>query len=219
MKTKEEVVRRLRKLRVRYLRKHLSLSQDRLPRNCVYNHEVVVGAAKSHIPYEEAVPGAGQDRPVASSRSTSLVVLQDDEPPMRVCTYGCEDPSTWSGDLCYTAERAASCGWFKPAKPVREAELEFDRLLEDDEYVRDRYPDVATLQWVLEDRVHKHRPGLMERILRWFFRSRTKAPPMLPPPEVEVLGPDPADGTPMRPVDQDVLENPDFDPKLTNLFR
>lgn len=215
MKSREEVLRRLKKLRARYLRQYLRQSQDRHPHNCVYNHEVLVGPARSRLsdPGED-VPGPGEDRPVVPARS--LVVLQDDRPPVRLCLYGCEDPSGWAGELCYTDEKAESCGWFKPRKDSGEAEREFDLLLSDDVYVYENYRDVAALQWVLEDRVYKHRPGLIERLWRWLGRPRSvSAPKLLPPVELEPAKP----VAPPRDVDQDVLENPDFDPKLTDLFR
>jgi len=212
VKSREEVLRRLKKLRARYLRRHLRLSQDRRPRNCSYNHEVQASPARSRFsdPGDD-VSGPGDERPVQPARSSSLVVLQDD-PSVRVCLYGCEDPATWAGDLCYTDEKAESCGWFKPEKDPAEAEREFDAMLADDKYVYDHYPDVAALQWVLEDRVHRHRPGLLERLWRRLFRPKSVSKPKLLPPVAD-LGSDALD------VDQDVLENPDFDPSLTGLFR
>lgn len=212
MKSREEILKRLRKLRSRYLRQHLRLSQDRLPANCSYNHEISVGPALS---------GPARDtgaRPVAPARA-SLVVLQD-AGPTTVCLYGCEDPAAWAGELCYTREKAASCGWFKPKVDPSKAEREFDALMADDAYVYENYPDVAALQWVVDDRIHRHGPGLFERLLRWLFRSRSKVPPQLPPQELPRLPSDPGEtDAPARDVDEDVLENPDFDPGLTNLFR
>lgn len=215
MKSREEVLRRLKKLRARYLRQYLRQSQDRRPHNCRYNHEVRVPPARSHV---SDVLGPGEERPVTPAKS--LIVLQEEshgEHPVRVCLYGCEDPASWSGELCYTEEKAESCGWFKPEKDPAEAEREFDALLSDDKYVYENYRDVAALQWVLEDRVHRHGPGLLERLWRWFVRPRSVPSPKLLPPVAE-LEPTRSD-TPSRDVDPDVLENPDFDPKLTNLFR
>lgn len=215
MKSREEVLRRLKKLRARYLRQYLRQSQDRRPHNCAYNHEVLVPPAKSHL---SDVPGPGEERPVTPAKS--LVVLQGEpcgDAPIRVCLYGCEDPAGWTGELCYTEEKAGSCEWFKPEKDLAEAEREFDALLSDDAYVYENYRDVAALQWVLEDRVHRHRPGLIERFWRWFGRPRSVPAPKLLPPVTE-LDPTQLD-IPSRGVDPDVLENPDFDPKLNNLFR
>jgi len=214
VKSKEEVLRRLKKLRARYLRQYLRLSQDRLSRNCTYNHEVLVHPVKSRI---SDTHDLGEARPIASARS--LIVLQEsrEDTPVRVCLYGCKDPAEWLGELCYTKEKAESCGWFKPSKDLAEAEKEFDLLLSDDAHVYENYRDMAALQWVLEDRIHKYRPGLLERIWRWFIRSRSIPAPKLPPP-ISEISPTRSDAPPVN-IDLDVLENPDFDSKLTNLFR
>jgi len=196
VKSEEEVRRRLRKLRGRYARQFLRQSQDRLHRNCVHNYE--------HLPLDAPLPGGDEagpmrirggeeveglvvpDRRVRFGRTVSLVVLQDPS-PVRLCMYGSEDPASWAGEVCDRDEKAASCPWFSPAVPKEEALAAFDALLEDDGYVYENYRDLAALQWVLGDRVHRHPPGLWERLLDWMALLRTS--PSRPAPAL----PEPAD--------------------------
>jgi hypothetical protein len=102
----------------------------------------------------------------AASHNATLIVIQPDK-PIRLCMYGSEDLTKWSGDICDGDDTSKSCKWFKPRITAEEAKKEFLDKLSDDKYVYDSYLDIATLQWVLEDRVHKHRLSLWERFLIW----------------------------------------------------
>lgn len=185
MKSKEDIQGRLNKLRSRYARQYLRQSQDRLHRNCVYNYEeeprpVYSSQEKGHslkVKNDLFSP----EREVGPSHSVSLVVLQEPS-PVRLCLYGSEDPITWEGELCDSDNKSKSCKWFRPKKDRKQAILEFEELLHDDKYVFDNYRDIATLQWVLDNRIHSTRPSFFELIKIWFLIifSRSK-PPALPP--------------------------------------
>ena len=88
--------------------------------------------------------------------------------------------------------------------------------MKNDKYVCKHYPDIAALQWVIEDRIHKYGYSLLERVLRWLFRYKIKVPKVLQSNELEEL-----DHTFINNevIDPDITSNKDFDPKLKNLFR
>lgn len=178
MKSLETVERRLRTLRVRYIKQHISASQERLPKNCVFNYE--------QIPTGYYEKSRSIDVDIAPRSSVTLVVIQP-EAPLRLCMYGAEDPSKWLGDVCDKAETARGCGWFKPKTSVDEAKDEFVSLLADDEYTYDNYRDVATLQWVLNDRVHKKALSMWERLVIWIYSFFIRVRPPVPQlPEGEI---------------------------------
>lgn len=203
MRSKEEILKRLKKLRGRYARQYLKSSQDRLHRNCKYNLEHTSNRERDDHGCDQNDPSssdamaplrmaAGEDvdelipseRLVRPSKSTSIVVLRDPT-PVRLCMYGSENPSSWAGELCDRDERAASCPWFSPSVSVQSATASFDGLMADDKYVYENYKDIAALQWVLGDRVYKHRWGLMDQIRLWAHILFSRKVPALPAPVVQ----------------------------------
>ncbi len=214
MKNIETIIKRLRKLRIRYLRKYLLISQNRIPKNCIYNHEITTISTK-HNNYGSSF-SINDERPVADTKTTMVVVLNDKEEFPCVCIYGCEDPSVWEGELCYTVDKAATCDFFKPIHSFNIIENEFNELMKDDEYVRKHYSDIAALQWVIEDRIYKYCPSLIERILRWLLHRKIKVPKKLPVNALKEIESDFIDN---QVIDFDIENNKDFDPKLKNLFR
>jgi hypothetical protein len=172
MKSKEVVERRLRTLRIRYLKQFVASSQDRLHRNCLYNRE--------HKPTGQYKSSKSVDVDVASRKNVTLVVIQPDPPSIRLCMYGSEDSTKWNGDICDDDVKSQHCPLFRPIMSVEEARLEFQTRLANDDYTYDNYRDIATLQWVLEDRIHKHQLSLWERFIVWIRFRRIKAPAPLP---------------------------------------
>jgi hypothetical protein len=72
---------------------------------------------------------------------------------------------------------------FKPRVGIENSKKEFLELLGNDEYVFDNYRDVATLQWVLGERVHERALNWFERLILWFrfsFIKVLKPTPRLP---------------------------------------
>jgi len=79
---------------------------------------------------------------------------------VRYCMLGAEDIQNWPGNLCDTTENARSCPFFDP-RHTRESVLEgLENTLQSDEGV-EVYPELVTLQWVLE---------ASEPILPWYER-------------------------------------------------
>lgn len=175
MKSKSDVLKRLKKLRVRYAKSYIKCSRKREHRNCVYN-----------LKQEPLQYDASQVELDLAPCYTEIIIASGPEDiSTYYCAYGINDPENWSGMICDKDEIAESCKWFAPKATARQAREEFLQLMEDDEYVYENYRDVAILQWILEDRVHKHALSWWERVVLWVCLklSRTKPPAALPPAE------------------------------------
>jgi hypothetical protein len=112
---------------------------------------------------------------------TSLVVIQPDQ-KIRLCMYGSENPSEWPGNVCDTVETARECKLFQPRVSEKDAVKEFNDLMADDAWVYEHHKDIAALQWVLEERVHKIDLSAWDNLLLWFdgLMRRLFKPKMLP---------------------------------------
>jgi hypothetical protein len=177
MKAENLILKRLKKLRIRYARKHIGNSQKRCPENCVYNHE--------------QVPQQISDDPIIelemAPRLVQTVIVFQGNATVRYCTYGSDDPETWQGDICDRDETAEECSWFTPKISAEDAREEFLELLEDDDYVLKRYPDLAMLQWVLDDRLHNHELSWADKFILWIRCKISKPePPRLLPPADDI---------------------------------
>lgn len=186
MKAKSDIEKRLRRLRERYLRQYLRRHFERRPEACAHNH----GHRPNLLPYRTS--DVETELEVAPRKVTTLLVLNDRHDSVRVCLLGLEDPETWEGDVCETAERAGRCPHFKPRLTLDEATRDFDALMADDRKVLKLYPDVAMLQWVLGVRMAKVRRGLMEWLRGLIFRRKMRELPPAsqdepPDPELEAL--------------------------------
>lgn len=181
MKTRDEIDRRLEKLRSRYLRQHVSASQTRRPCNCVHNHEHVPTAPprRSHTSSD-----------IAPRKTTTLVVLRETQTSIRLCMYGSEDIQNWPGDVCDTDDTARACPYFRPRVSQDAAVEEFRGLLADDKHVLQTYPDVAALQWVLDSRVHDVPQPWHERVRTWWSKLFARTPKALPAPATPDAEPD-----------------------------
>lgn len=191
MKTRDEVERRLRKLRVRYATKHVQRSQERKHTNCVFN--------KEHLPRPLGPPKVAVEHEVAPRTQVTLVVLNDDR-PVRICMYGVEKLGGWPGDFCDDDDTASRCPYFRPSRTIEQAKTEFLSSLEDDEHVFDNYRDVATLQWVIGERVHSIPLTWWERVwmavLAFFARFTRRLPPAASVSIPDDLWSDPNDPSP-----------------------
>lgn len=127
--------------------------------------------------------------PIAPRDQVTLVVIQEDR-PIGLCMYGASDASKWPGNICDDVATAKSCPMFNPRVTVEEAKAEFIDQLEDDEFVFNNYRDVATLQWVLGERVHDIPLTWWERLIVWFSMKSAKVlppSPQLPEPDANTL--------------------------------
>lgn len=165
MKTTEEIQSRLLKLRKRHLSNYISKHNSRLPHNCIHNYNHLPAPLPNISDIEEkSVP----------RRSVSLIIIQE-EKPIRICTYGSNDPANWNGDICDSELVSANCPYFTPSKEQHTLSQEFDEILSNDQKTLQEYPDVAALQWVLNDRVSRMNwsfkiwwVSLLMRITRYF---------------------------------------------------
>lgn len=158
MKTVDEVRKRLEKLRFRCLRQHVRLISSKKPQNCVHNFEHVPHPQRNEIPTEvEMVP-----------RVVSTLVVIQPEKPIRLCMYGSDKPESWNGDVCDVDDTAQICPYFKSRVSEERAVEEFDLLMVDDDYVFEHHKDIATLQWVLGERIHRTPLSTWEKFLLWF---------------------------------------------------
>lgn len=171
VKTKAAISKRLNNLRLRYAKQFVKSSQERTHQNCSYNYECIPGKFNyGNIPTEfERAP----------RKNVTLLVLQE-ESPIRLCMYGKSDPATWAGEICDNDDKARQCKLFKPLVSASEARIEIMSRLSDDEYVYDNYKDIATLQWVLEERSNS-KLSLWSQFIFWFktrnLRPQTRALP------------------------------------------
>jgi hypothetical protein len=173
VKSESDILKRLKNLRVRYARRFISLSQERKPENCSFNFE-----HSSKGTYEDS---NFMDIDRAPIKSVTLIVIKP-EIPTRLCMYGSENPETWNGIICDRDEISKSCKYFIPKQNFTQAKENFLDILSDDEYVYENYKDIAALQWVLGDRIHKSGLSLFERFKFWIhsIKLRIYKPKLIP---------------------------------------
>lgn len=188
MKSEADVRKRLDKLRSKYLNKHVRETQRRFHKNCVFNSP----HAPKPLPYSE-IPDLELER--APRKSRTLVVLQESSVPVRICMYGADTPESWLGNTCDDDSVSSTCPMFRPHVSAHEAAFEFETSMMDDRSVLESYPDVAALQWVLEERVFT-RPFLHRfwtfilglvlagaaRVRKVFVKGADRTPPGALPP-------------------------------------
>lgn len=158
LKTLEETQKRLIKLTNRYRDLYVKNHTDKLPCNCVHNYL----HSPKPLPFSNSI-----ENQHVPNRSIQLVVIQE-EKPVRICTYGSEKPTVWNGDICDSEAISQECPYFTPIKERSELIQEYDSHLEDDKHVLEHYPDVAALQWVLNDRSYKIRFSFFSYLIAWY---------------------------------------------------
>ena len=142
MKNRFDVLVRLNKLVKRYKRTFVEDNTRRIPNNCCHN-------AKHDPPGMRSTKSF--DVSLSPRRQSTLIVVYP-EVPSRICMFGSNDPSSWNGTICDSEEVSSGCEFFKPTHSIVKLESDFEKLMEDDDHVLTYYPDVASLQWVLQTR-------------------------------------------------------------------
>ncbi len=165
MKSKLDVSIRLNKLIKRYRKRYIESHLDKTPDNCKYNYEHIGFTSESTKSWDTAISPRVQ---------TSLIVIYPQK-PVRLCTYGSESPSDWSGTVCDNDDVSRPCSFFIPTASYESLSRQFDELMLDDKFVLENYPDVAALQWVHESRW----PGVSAFMLRVRVLMRTVKTRML----------------------------------------
>jgi len=135
MRQETEIHRRYRRVRYELRAEMLREHLRKAPCNCQYNYKE---------PEErEGVLSAGAGA--------------------RFCMLGAQDIQNWPGNLCDTVENARACPFYK-AKHTRDEVLErFEAFIQDESWLEENAPDLATLTWVLE----ASEPPWYMRILDW----------------------------------------------------
>ena len=180
MKSLNDIEKRLRKLRLRYAHKYIQKTQLRQHKNCKFNavHK------PERLKYSKTPEN---EMELAPRVQQTLVILHDNDQSIHLCMYNADNETKWLGMTCDSDDIAKSCTWFKPCVSALEAKNEFLELVADDEYVFEHYRDVATLQWVIGERVHSLALTLWERVFLWFsvtFSRITKPIRQLPISEI-----------------------------------
>lgn len=185
MKSKSQIEKHLDKIYNRYLYKYVEKSQTRTFKNCLFNecHEV------RPLSYQRD----NQETEIIPARYTFVVSIKDNNKKIHLCMFNANKAS-WGGNICDSDEIAKSCKLFKCLKTKEEAIKEFEQLLMDDKYTHLNFPDIAVLQWVLDNRVHIFRYTLKYRILYWWKQlilairlkliKTDKPTPRLEPPDL-----------------------------------
>ncbi len=159
MKTKDDILKRLKKLRIRYANKYVAKSQLRVHTNCIHNMKL--SPPKNKYKSEQI------DSSISPRKQVTLVIIQTDE-PIGMCMHNSHDANKWAGNICDSDDVSDSCGLFSPKMSIDTAKNSFLESLQDDEYVFDNYRDMATLQWVIGERIYSYELSWLERIFLWF---------------------------------------------------
>lgn len=159
MKPKEIIEDRLLKLKNRHRRLYVLNNTVKEPHNCKYNYEHI----GNKLSYKNEI-----ELDISPRKSNSIVILNEDK-PIRLCMYGSEDPLKWSGNICDDSTVSSKCSLFISLKDTKELEDEFDSIIMDDKQTIVTYPDIASLQWVLDNRVWKLKNGLMFYVKLFFI--------------------------------------------------
>lgn len=163
MKKLIEIENRISKLKARNKRKYLSDNTSKLPHNCSFNHEYIPKPLSYGKEYEFEI---------APRKSNSLVIIQEDL-PVKICMYG-SDSSKWNGDICDDETVSSPCPFFKPVHSEEELGKEYEENTLNNEYVYENYPEVAALQWILDNEpieiysIKQHFISLYLFLFNWF---------------------------------------------------
>lgn len=183
MKTHEEIEKRLFSLYHKYENLYVKDNLRPSPDNCSHN--------LLHTPATLIPRPRDLEMKLAPRKQTTLVVIDGPPRPIRICTYGSDNPESWNGDICDTEEHASQCPYFTPAESAEDLRERFRVLMADDEFVFENYKDVMALQWAtghriqwaLENSTPESSPAfyvvwwtvLLSALTRW--TSRTKSLP------------------------------------------
>ena len=153
MKSKDQILARLTKLVTRHKNAYVLEKTRKQPCNCIYNIE----------DQPRDLLSTSVEHKLAPRTSVSLLVIQQPS-PVRICGYA---DGKWNGDICDKEEIAQACKYFVPVISKEVASAEFEDKLMDDQYILATYPDVAALQWAVDDRAYKVKIPVWKRFLSW----------------------------------------------------
>lgn len=123
MKSRSQVIKKLRDVKYRYLHKKFKNQLKVSHRNCIHNY--------THV---------GKD-------------TEDMDTEVGLCLLGSSNPEEWKGTICDEDVQAQSCPFFKNKFSKDVMLRSFYEELEDETVVSAEYKDIAALQWVIGERV------------------------------------------------------------------
>lgn len=176
MRTESEVEGFVRELICKELDRRVAEASERLPHLCINNY-------RHPLDQRKQVDGEENENYNRITDKVGLPVIQT----IGLCLLGSDDPSEWGGGICEDPIDAKKCPYFTPARGKDVILPDFERDLQNQEWVREKLPDVFALLWVLE-RVEIGIPW-WKRILFKFLKI--KIDPVLPPIDAEKLLPPP----------------------------
>lgn len=124
MRDEKHVRKKLLELKQKHLRRKLHKHLQPLPENCKHN--------QTHV-------GTNKE--------------EDGQEEVGLCMLGHENIEEWPGNICEAPEKAEKCPFFNPKRSKEELIEEFKEEMKDPEVLAYEYPDIAALQWVLENEV------------------------------------------------------------------
>jgi hypothetical protein len=164
MKSSGQIRRRIEKLRFSYFKKYVKENTDKLPHNCSHNFLLRSDS--------RSLKSRFINTPIIPAKQVTLLIYQE-ENEIRVCSYG-KGSKEWNGVICDSVDKSKSCPYFSNIRSKSDIELDFSEKMNDDNYVRNNYPDIASLQWVLENRFYGISFGWFLRFsysILYFFRN------------------------------------------------
>lgn len=158
MKSEEQIRSRLDSLYQKHQKIWVKENTRPSPDNCIYNH--------THFPNPLIPRPPDLEFKLAPRKQHTLVVIDNNDKPIRICMHGSENNETWNGDICDTVSHASSCPKFASNFSEKESQDQFHALMLDDEYVYENHRDIAILQWILGVRHNENtkKEGLFYRI-------------------------------------------------------
>lgn len=166
MKTESEVRGRIQDLLQMEVERRLAEAVERLPHRCAHNYRHPLDARKR-------AQGDPNPRYNRITGDQGLPVIQT----IGLCMLGSEDPSQWAGSICDEPLDAKRCPYFVPARTRESIAQELDEQMKNPNWVKENFPEIHALLWVLEE-VTLPKLRWWRRLLLRFHRPRLE--PTLP---------------------------------------
>ena len=151
MKTTSQVTDRVRFLLVGELNRRVEEAQKRLPHRCAHNHRQLLDIRKR----VEGVANAKYNQ-----------IINPDQTTIGLCMLGADNVEEWKGNICEDPIDAQRCPYFLPERGKLALWAEFQKQVEDVEWLRTKMPEVYGLLWALE----APHPGLIPWWKKLWFR-------------------------------------------------
>lgn len=164
MKTEKEIEQRILKLRTRYELRYVDSHIRRTPSNCIHNH------LENNV---DLKTGIDVEHELAPRMSTTLVIIQPPK-PVRLCMLNASSMNEWNGTICDTDDISKKCKQFALVKSVDQLHQGFTDTLSDDSKTLSLYPDIAALQWVIDDRAHHKPPTWIDKLIMVWLAIKSK---------------------------------------------